>query len=98
MTPADLDALARDFSSHHYDMRRLERAILTSRVYQLTSVANATNRADKTHYSHSLVRSMMAEVVVDVLNSALGASEELGPGIPPGTAPVGGRRTRWRPR
>src|SRR5262249_52749774 len=30
-----LDALARDFVEHHYDIRQLERTILQSRTYQL---------------------------------------------------------------
>jgi hypothetical protein len=83
-----LDALARDFTQHHYDIRRLERSILSARVYQLSSRPNASNRADKTHYSHALARPMMAEVVVDVLNTALGTSEELGPDVPPGSRAI----------
>jgi hypothetical protein len=83
-----LDALARDFTQHHYDIRRLERLILNARVYQLSSRPNDTNRSDKTHYSHALARPMMAEVVVDVLNTALGTSEELGPDIPPGSRAI----------
>src|SRR5262249_33485934 len=47
-----------------------------------------TNRADKTHYSHALARPMMAEVVVDVLGSALGGSPELGPDVPPGSRAI----------
>jgi hypothetical protein len=83
--PRLLDALARDFVEHHYDIRRLERTILESRVYQLTAIPNATNRQDHTNYSHSFVRPMMAEVVVDVLNSALGVSGDLkSPDLPPG--------------
>jgi hypothetical protein len=83
-----LDALARDFIHSQYDIRRLERSILTARVYQLSSRPNSTNRSDKTHYSHALVRPMMAEVVVDVLDSALGGKMELGPGLPPGSRAI----------
>jgi hypothetical protein len=83
-----LDALASDFVAHHYDIRRLERTILNARVYQLSARPSATNRLDKTHYSHALARPMMAEVVVDVLNGALGTTEELGPGVPPGSRAI----------
>jgi hypothetical protein len=83
-----LDALARDFVEHHYDIRRLERSILNARVYQLSARPNATNRGDKTHYSHALARPMMAEVVVDVLHCALGGALETGPGTPPGSRAI----------
>jgi hypothetical protein len=79
-----LDALAQDFTKHGFDMRRLERTILTSRVYQLTSAANPTNRLDRRNYSHAAVRSLMAEVVLDVCNAALGVREKFGPDAPPG--------------
>ena len=75
-----LDALARDFIASKYNIRALERKILLSRTYQLTSVPNETNRSDHTNYSHSNIRPMMAEVMVDVLNTALGATEKCGAG------------------
>jgi hypothetical protein len=70
-----LDALARDFIEHRYDIRHLERTILNSRTYQLSSHTNETNRLDRRSYSHGYVRPLMAEVVVDVLNDALGVAE-----------------------
>src|SRR5207249_3106319 len=69
-----LDALAQDFIAHEYDIRHLERTILTSRTYQLSSDTNTSNRLDRNNYSHGYVRPMMAEVVVDVLNTALGVN------------------------
>ncbi len=73
-----LDALARDFIDHQFDIRHLERAILNARVYQLASTMNATNHLDRNNYSHSYLRPLMAEAVVDVLNSALGTTEAFG--------------------
>jgi Protein of unknown function (DUF1549)/Protein of unknown function (DUF1553) len=70
-----LDALAKDFIAHNYDIRHIERTILVSRTYQNSSVPNETNRFDKVNYARSYVRSMLAEVVVDVVNDALGTSE-----------------------
>ncbi len=78
-----LDVLAKDFVEHGYDIRRLERDVLNSQTYQLTSLPNATNRSDRLNYSHSYARPMPAEVVLDVLNDALGASEDFGPDAPP---------------
>jgi hypothetical protein len=81
--PKLLDALARDFVAGQYDIRRLERTILNARTYQLTSAPNDTNRFDRTNYSHSYVRPLMAEVVVDVLGAAVGVKERFGPEAPP---------------
>jgi hypothetical protein len=84
--PRLLDALARDFIAHKFDIRQLERTVLNSRVYQLTSAPNETNKLDRNNYSHSYLRPMIAEAVVDVLHSALGMTEFFGKGspVPPG--------------
>lgn len=83
-----LDALAKDFIDSGFDIRHIERRILTSRVYQLSSKANATNKLDKTNYARSYVRPMMAEVVVDAINTALGAEEKFGPEVRPGSRAI----------
>ena len=44
---------------------------------------NAANRDDRRNSRPVYARPMMAEVVVDVLNDALGASEDFGPDAPP---------------
>jgi hypothetical protein len=78
-----LDLLAKDFLEHKFDIRHVERVILNSRIYQQSSLANATNKLDKVNYARSYVRPMLAEVVVDVLNSALGVDENFGPQVRP---------------
>src|SRR5439155_24565486 len=78
-----LNALAKDFIDHQFDIRHLERTILLSRTYQLSSLPNATNTFHKNNFARSYVRPMMAEVVVDVLNSALGVTETFGPNDAP---------------
>ncbi len=83
-----LDALAKEFAEHKYDIRHIERLVLNSRVYQLSSKSNDTNRLDKNNYSHSYIRPMMAEAVVDVLNSALGVGEKWGTEVRPGSKAV----------
>ncbi len=70
-----LNALAAEFVKSKYDVRKLERDILLSRTYQLGNETNDTNKFDKNNYSHSYIRPLMAEQVVDVLNSGLGTDE-----------------------
>jgi hypothetical protein len=79
-----LDALAKDFVASRYDIRRLERTILNSRVYQLSSTMNETNKLDRNNYSHSYLRPLLAEVVLDVLGDATGSHEDFGPDAPGG--------------
>ena len=67
-----LDALASDFASHGYDVRRLERLILMSRAYGRSSQATAGNHDSRGNFARSEPRMMMAEVLVDALNEAIG--------------------------
>lgn len=83
-----LDALAKEFLAHNFDIRHMERLVLNSRTYQLSSKVNETNRHDKNNFAHAYVRPMMAEAVVDVLNSALGSVEKFGPEVRPGSKAV----------
>lgn len=83
-----LDALAKDFLDGKYNIRDLEGKILLSRTYQLTSAPNESNRLDHTNYSHSAIRPMMAEVMVDALNAALGVTENFRPELPPGSRAI----------
>lgn len=83
-----LDALAKDFIEHKFDFRHIERVILTSRTYQLSAKVNETNKFDTKNYAHSYIRPMIAEAVIDVLNSALGTNEKFGPEIKPGARAV----------
>jgi hypothetical protein len=83
-----LDALAKDFVKNGFKIRRLEQAILASRTYQLTSLPNASNKHDRMLHSHARPRPMMAEVVVDVLNSALGTTENVALDAPAGSRAI----------
>jgi hypothetical protein len=86
--PKLLDALAKDFVDSKYDIRKLERTILLSRTYQLSSTPNETNKFDRNNYSHCYVRPLMAEVVVDVLNAACGTTEDYGNDAPKGVRAI----------
>jgi hypothetical protein len=83
-----LNALAADFVQHGYDIRRLERLVLNSRTYQLSAEPNATNAVDDRNFSHARVRRLLAEVVVDVLDVALGTREDFGKDAPPGARAI----------
>jgi hypothetical protein len=65
-----LDALAKDFADHGFDLRHLVRTIMNSRTYQLTAVPNATNGDDATNFSHALIRPLQAEVLLDAVAQA----------------------------
>ena len=86
--PKLLDDLAAEFVRSGYDLRRLERLILTSRAYQLSSTPTDTNRRDRTNFARAYPRPLMAEAVLDVLNDAVGAKEAFGDDAPPGARAV----------
>jgi hypothetical protein len=79
-----LDALARDFVESGYDIRRLERTILESATYQRSAAADESNKYDKNNFARGYVRPLMAEVVVDVIDAALGVEEQWGNDGPQG--------------
>jgi len=83
-----LDALAAGFVAHGYDVRRLERSILSSRAYQRSSDPCDLNLDDHGNFARALPRPMMAEVLVDVLNTALGVAGDFGPDAPKGSRAI----------
>jgi hypothetical protein len=82
-----LDYLAATLIEKKYDLKAVTRLILNSRVYQLSSVPNATNQDDEQHYSHYRVKRLPAEVLLDAL-SAVTESPESFPGRPRGTRAI----------
>ncbi len=66
--PELLDALARRFVESDYDIRSTVRDICNSRTYQLSSRTNDTNETDERNFSHSLIRRMRAEVLLDTIS------------------------------
>jgi mono/diheme cytochrome c family protein len=69
--PALLEALAKDFASHGYDLRRLIRTIMATRTYQLSAVPNATNAEDESNFAHGVVRRLTAEQLLDSVSAVL---------------------------
>lgn len=71
--PELLDALARDFIQHKFDVKHLIRTIVNSRVYQLSSEPTSHNRNDHQNYARYYARRMPAEVFLDAINQVTGA-------------------------
>jgi hypothetical protein len=68
--PELLDALARDFTSHKYDLRHLIRTIATSEIYGLSSQAVPGNEHDRRLFSHQIPRPLTAHQMADALAQA----------------------------
>jgi len=74
--PELLDALAKDFIAHHYDVRYIIRLIMTSRTYGLSSEPNVTNADDEINYSHAIPRRLSAEQLLDAQHEVIGVPAE----------------------
>lgn len=64
-----LDWLAKDFVAHKFDMKHLMRTIMSSHLYQLSSLPNETNTADLRNFSRSQRRRLPAEALLDAVCS-----------------------------
>lgn len=63
-----MDALARDFVESNFNLKKLMRTILTSRIYQLESQPNENNAKDQRFYSHFAVKRIPAEPLLDAID------------------------------
>jgi Protein of unknown function (DUF1553)/Protein of unknown function (DUF1549) len=70
--PELLDALARDFVEHKFDLKHLMKTILKSRVYGLSSAPTDDNRTDVRNYARFYSRRMEPHVLLDAISSATG--------------------------
>lgn len=85
--PELLDALAAKLVEYRFDIRRLVRDICTSRTYQLSSTTNSTNEGDDRNFSHSLIRRVRAEVLLDCISQVTGTPNKF-KGLPLGSRAV----------
>ena len=85
--PELLEALAADFVKNGYDLRKLMRAIMVSRVFQLSSTATGKNAADTRFFSHYPTKRLPAEVLLDAIDDACGTQERF-TGVPLGTRAI----------
>lgn len=92
--PALLDALAKDFVEHGYDVKHILRTMLNSNTYQRSARTNKWNKHDTLHFSHALPRRLSAEQVLDSLSQATGIREGFRSRFGEGTIalPAGGVR------
>jgi hypothetical protein len=67
-----LDALARDFVDHGYDLHHLIRRITASRTYQTSSMPVAGNQEDTMAYSRYYPKRLSAEQLADSIALATG--------------------------
>ena len=74
--PALWKALSAEFVTEKFDLKKLIRAVLNSRTYQLTSGTTANNVTDGRFYSHYYARRLPAEVLLDALSAATDSPEK----------------------
>jgi hypothetical protein len=82
-----LDSLARDFTEHGYDLKRLLRAITASAAYQRSSAATPNNARDTRNYSRFYLKRVPAEVLLDAIARVTGVPEVYS-GHPAGTRAI----------
>jgi hypothetical protein len=70
--PEVLDALARDFIEHKFDVKHLIRTICNSRTYQLSSEPNEYNKHDKQNHARYYGKRLIAEVFLDSVDQVCG--------------------------
>jgi hypothetical protein len=70
--PQLLDALAKDFIEHQFDMQHICRVMLNSSVYQLGSEPTEGNQKDRQNFARYYGRRMIAEVFLDSVDQATG--------------------------
>ncbi len=73
-----LDALAKDFVEHKFDLKHLMRMILNSSAYQRSSRPVPGNADDDRFYSHYLLRRLSAEVILDAYSDIAGVPTAFG--------------------
>ncbi|MBL9202296.1 MAG: DUF1549 domain-containing protein [Opitutaceae bacterium] len=81
--PELLAWLTQEFVQGGFDVRRLQRTIVTSRTYQLALATNRWNADDRTNYSHAMARRLPAEVLFDSVLRVTGSVPNF-PGAKPG--------------
>ncbi len=71
-----MQALAEHMRAVKFDLRAFTRTLLNSRVYQLASSTNDSNRDDRQHFSHARPKALPAEVLLDALCQTTGVPEK----------------------
>jgi len=82
-----LNYLAEQVVNNDYDLKTVMRLILNSRVFQLSSRPNNSNRDDEQNFSHYIVRRLPAAVLLDAISEVTGSPEHF-PGMQKGTRAI----------
>ena len=85
--PEMMDLLVAEFRGSGFDVRRLMRFIMTSRLYQLDSQPDAANASDERFFSHYRVKRLGAEALLDGIDDATGVRTKF-PNLPLGTRAI----------
>jgi hypothetical protein len=78
-----LDGLTGEFVKNGYDLKKLIRAILHSRTYQMSATTNALNADDGLYFSHAQTKLLPAEALLDAISSVTGTTTSFS-GLPNG--------------
>jgi len=70
-----LEELGKKLAGYGFDKKKLVRDICNSRTYQLSATPNATNELDEAYFSHSYVRRLRAEVLLDTITRVTGTED-----------------------
>jgi hypothetical protein len=81
------DHLRGELVKSGFDLRRLMRAILTSRAYALSSETVPGNENDRRFHSHYIARRLPAEALLDAVSAATGVPDAF-PGQPVGVRAI----------
>jgi hypothetical protein len=85
--PALLDALAKDFLEHKFDLKALMKTIMKSQVYSLSSFPTPHNATDRQNFARYKPRRLPAEPLFDAVCTVTGMPEHYF-GFPNGTRAI----------
>jgi uncharacterized protein DUF1549/uncharacterized protein DUF1553 len=85
--PQLLDALAKEFVSHKFDLKQLIATIMKSQAYGLSSTPTDQNKTDRQNYARYTPKRLSAEVLLDAIDTVTGVPEKF-TGLPLGTRAI----------
>ena len=79
-----IEELGKRLAGYDYDSHKLIRDICMSRVYQLSSTPNSTNRDDDSQFSHARLRRLRADMLLDSIDQVTDTATTFGGNYPRG--------------
>ncbi len=76
--PELLNALAKEFIDHKFDVRHIVKTLVNSRVYQLSSAPTDHNKDDRQNFARFYARRLIAEVLLDAVDQTTGTKTRFG--------------------